>query len=113
MWVLESEYVGPSLGSDRELEPEQCYFRVGKGGHGWEGTQRGEAGSSSLRSLQKLCGLHGCRAEDHHFILSQCLFRTLLPLNYLVFIKPTNLWPVNISSWEIVAVVELNMCIFE
>lgn len=113
VWVLESEYVGPSLGSDR-VEPEQCYFGVGKGGHEWEGTQRGEAGSSSLRSLQKLCGLHGCGVEDHHhFILSSCLVRTLLPLNCLVFIKPTNLWPLNISSWEIVAVVELSMCVFE
>lgn len=48
MWVLESKYVGPSLGSDRELEPEQCYFRVSKGGHGWEGIQRGEASPAAI-----------------------------------------------------------------
>lgn len=113
VWVLESEYVGPSLGIDRELEPEQCYFRAGKGGRGWEGRQRGEAGSSSLRSLQQLCALHGCGAEDHLFILSPCLLRTLLPLNCLVFIKPANLWPVSIFSWEIVAVVKLSMCVIE
>lgn len=77
VWVLESKYVGPSLGSDRELEPEQCYFRVGKGGHGWEGIQRGEASPAALGFCKSYVVYMAVGAECHHSILSPCLLRTL------------------------------------
>lgn len=69
--------------------------------------------SSSLRFLQKLCGLHGCGGRVPPLHSVPMLTQDTLLLNCLVFIEPTNLWPVNIPSWEIVVVVELSMRVFE